>query len=147
MQRLLAGEHCPTVMYFGVLKKEQRDVITQIEAEVFKHWDNLSTSPPKSRPRTEQEREVTGLKVLTCDRSGRFGFPEHVMNKFPTGSEHHQALDRIKKDFEEEFPQHSGGGDTSNPPGSGSQRIVGRPDYTIEWRCAPQCGPTCAAGG
>ena len=73
---------------------------------------------------------------MTCDRAGRFGFPEHVLSKFAAGSEQHMALQKLKKSFEEEFPQRNAG--SPAPPGTSSERRVsGVPDYTIEGGAQP----------
>lgn len=131
VQRSLEGERVP-VEYYGMFRKDQKDIVTALEEEVYKHWDDLPTSPAKTRPHKEAKVEISGLKLLTCDASGHFGFPEHLLSKFSAGSEHHQSILKKKKEFENEFPQHAA--DASQPgPGSGNPgRISGRPDYTIE---------------
>ena len=54
-----------------------------VETFCLRYWDNLPTSPAKTRTRTEQVVNVTGLQLVSCTRRGQAGWPERVMEKFP----------------------------------------------------------------
>ncbi|CAK9004718.1 FO synthase subunit 1, partial [Durusdinium trenchii] len=129
VRRTLAGEHQPPVIYYGLMRKEHKDVSTQIETEVFQHWDSLSTSPAKTRPRPSAEVEtVSGLKLLTHDSDGNFGFPEHIMRKFEKDTEEYKKLAKLKADFEKEAPSRAAAPRTRD---GGAPRVRGQPDFSI----------------
>lgn len=51
----------------------------------LRHWDDLSTSPAKTRPRQEERVQITGLQLLAVDSAGRPSWPAHLDGKFHAG--------------------------------------------------------------
>lgn len=132
------------MVYYGLLRPEQKDVAATISADVFAHWDSLPTSPAKTRPRQTADLTVQGLSLLSCTANGP-GWPEHVMSKFPADSPEHGELQRMKEAFEKEFqPLGSDApapGETSSVGGETPRRTVprvsGRPDFEIDGGVRP----------
>eukprot|EP00438_Fugacium_kawagutii_P021571 Skav212155 [mRNA] locus=scaffold754:104394:116972:+ [translate_table: standard] len=129
VQRALAGSANPRVIYYGILRKEQKDLIAAMESQVYRHWDGLESSPPKTRPRTTTDLTVGGLKLLSCSASGP-GWPEYIAAKFPEGSAERAQILEMKTAFETQYPP--AGGQTAASAGSGPARVTGKPDFTIE---------------
>jgi len=131
VQRVLEGETRPPIVYYGMLKKDlHKSVVTSIESEIFSYWDSLPDSPAKTRPREASAFSgISGLKLMSCDSTGRPGFPDHVFGKFKAGSEHRKQLEKMKADFAEEFAS------TISQPVSGGHtvaRVAGSPDFTVD---------------
>ena len=130
VQRALTGSANPRVIYYGILRKEQKDLVAGIEAQVYRHWDGLESSPPKTRPRSVTDLTVGGLKLLSCSASGP-GWPEYIANKFPEGSSERAEIMGMKNSFEARYPPV--GRQTAGPgPQSGPARVTGKPDFTID---------------
>lgn len=104
--------------------------MAEIEADVFKHWDSLASSPAKTRPRPPAEEvKVEGLALCTFSAATGACWPDHVLEKFPVHSAEHKELTEMKNKFYEEFPRPSSNA-ASAAPGSAPPRAVGRPDFT-----------------
>ena len=132
MQRCLDGVTRPKVKYFGLLDNYQKDNISAIEDLVFRHWDNLPTSPPKTKPAPPRPAiDVSGLSILSCDAAGNAGWPDHILEKFPADSPQRKEIEALKQAFVSEFGsrvvQASQGRRDSRAP-----RVIGEPDFTVE---------------
>ena len=124
-------------MYYGcfrdsdVHKRVQRD----LEAMVFKHWDGLSSSPPKQRPRSQAAPDwnVEGLLLLSCTRSGPV-WPEHLDSKFAANSPEAKEIQELKQSFLSEFPAISEPGQAAAGAGARAPtvRAAGQPDFSVD---------------
>ena len=130
VQRTLSGENSPAVTYYGIMRKDQKDLVSVIETEVYQHWDNLESSPPKHRQRAHVDLTVGGLKILSCSASGP-GWPEFILSKFIEGSAEHTDLKQMKQIFEAEYPP-PGNTAPAASVGGGPARVTGQPDFTID---------------
>ncbi|CAK9064704.1 FO synthase subunit 1 [Durusdinium trenchii] len=127
-----AGEQ-PPVVYYGIMRDSATSQLRSLlETAVFKHWDGLATSPPKTRPREAPPvTKITGLSLLSVDAAGNPIFPTRILDKFSDGP-HRKALERMRDDFSQEFPQESsrtGGGGTQ---GQSAPRVSGQCDFSID---------------
>lgn len=102
VQRLLEGT-APVVHYYGMFSPSQKQTAEALESTIYQHWDSLATSPPKSRPRIAVEQTIEGLHFLTMQGKTP-GWPPHVLDKFPPESNERKELEKLKKEFEREFP-------------------------------------------
>lgn len=132
VHRSLAGEQ-PPVVYYGIMRDSATSQLRSLlETAVFKHWDGLATSPPKTRPREAPPvTKITGLSLLSVDAAGNPIFPTRILDKFSDGP-HRKALERMRDDFSQEFPQESsrtGGGGTQ---GQSAPRVSGQCDFSID---------------
>ena len=137
MERSLEGAS-PKVIYYGcfregdVHKRMQRE----LESLVFRHWDDLSSSPPKQRPRSEAAADwnVEGLVLLSCTRSGPV-WPEHLDSKFAANSSEAREIQELKQSFLSEFPATSEPGQASATgagAGGPTLRATGQPDFSVD---------------
>lgn len=129
-QRRINGER-PCVVYFGASREQSHvHMRPMLEANFFKYWDDLSTSPSKTRPRVETSSgQITGLSLLSCDAAGQPRFPDHILERIPSNDPHHKALVKMKEEFLKEFPQQrkaSGVATTASP------RVSGDCDFSID---------------
>ena len=134
VQRVLEGESRPPIVYYGMLKKDlHKPVVTAIESAVFSHWDSLPESPAKTRPREVSAfNGISGLKLMSCDSTGRPGFPDHIFGKFKAGSDHRKQLEKMKADFAEEFASTISQPVSASPGGRTVARVAGSPDFTVD---------------
>ena len=131
VKRVLDGQTQPQMVYYGVMREEHKRVMSDIEADVFQYWDNLSTSPAKTRPRpTSAEVRVEGLSICSYTAAGAV-WPEHLLEKFPRDSAHHKELLDLKAKFIAEFPAaaDSPSRASAGAPSTALPRAVGRPDF------------------
>ena len=99
-----------------------------MESEIFKYWDSLPTSPPKSRPRAEATLTISGLHLMSFS-GGRPGWPEHIMNKFSPDSVQRKNIEKMKEEFLAEF------GASARPEPNSARtvpRVSGAPDFTVD---------------
>ncbi|CAK9069269.1 FO synthase subunit 1, partial [Durusdinium trenchii] len=101
MDRLLAGNQHPKIKFFLVLRPDQKDVLHQLEQQVYSHWDNSSTAPPKQRERSRQEQPQ--LQVF-CWAGGAPQMPEAVLKKFPQGTPQHQEVLKMEAELRALWP-------------------------------------------
>ena len=131
VQRSLQRE-APLVRYFGVLREDQKDVVSAIRSDLFQHWDSLPDSPPKVRPRPETAPiNTSGLHLLSCDASGTPCWPDSLLDKFVVGTSEHIALLKLKESFLAEFPPPSNSGPNRQAPGN-QVRVSGTCDFAID---------------
>ena len=120
----------PPLVYYGILNKNQKTVVSALETQVFQHWDGLESSPPRSRPQTEESSvAIDGLSLLSCDSSGRPGWPDHVMEKFREDSHCRALLQKMKDDFMNEFKSRM---PESVTPSRTVPRVTGSPDFSVD---------------
>ena len=134
IERSLKGEK-PSTIYYGLLREGQKDIIATLESDVFKHWDGLGSSPPKTRPRSEVCINITGLALLTCDAAGNPGWPPHLSDKFPAESMQGKRLQELKANCEKEFPAAAVTTQTSR--GRAPTRASGDCDFSVNNGEAP----------
>ena len=136
MERSLEGAS-PKVIYYGCFREGDvhKRVQRELESLVFKHWDDLSSSPPKQRPRSEAAADwnVEGLVLLSCTRSGLV-WPEQLDGKFATNSPEAREIQELKQSFLSEFPATSEPGQASAGAGAGGStvRATGQPDFSVD---------------
>ena len=99
-----------------------------MESEIFKYWDSLHTSPPKSRPRAEATLAISGLNLMSFS-GGRPGWPEHIMNKFRPDSIQRKNIEKMKDEFVAEFGASAG---PESSTGRTVARVSGAPDFTVD---------------
>ena len=133
LARLLDGSsRRPPVHYIGCFRSEQEDVKTQLEEQVYKHWGQSSTAPPRNRP--SESLPEPSLVLLTWNNSAP-GFPDSILSKFPEGSAAYHEMVNLKKKLVMQFPEAA-----SAPQQAQSQqsraatraRAAGQPDFTVE---------------
>ncbi|CAK9000672.1 unnamed protein product [Durusdinium trenchii] len=131
VRRLLEGETRPKLSYYGMFRKDQKQVVANIEGEIFEHWDGLPTSPPKTRPRDPAPHltAIAGLSLMSLDSVGQPGWPDHVLNKFKADSEHRRKLEKMKADFLQEFKVPA---QAKASVSRGPVRVTGAPDFTVD---------------
>ena len=126
-KRNLAGEQ-PKVIYYGLLRNDQRKIVHDVETEVFNHWDDSPGAPPKTRPRTAPAPpDVQGLVLVNYTTAGGPRWPDSLDQKFLTGSQQHKEIAVIKEKFLAEFPPAVGIGSGGSP--ATVPRAVGQPQF------------------
>lgn len=130
--RTLQRELKPDVVYYGMFRREQenKSVCPNIDSAVFKHWDDLASSPPKTRQRPEALFQVAGLSLASCTTSGQIAWPSHVDTKFPEGSEQKKVVEKLKAEFMAEFPET--GSSESARRTQATPRVQGSPDFSVD---------------
>lgn len=127
-QRTLRGDATPRVIYYGMFRKSQLPVVASVQADVFKHWDELPSSPPKRRPAPECTQQPPVLNLLTFS-GGVPGWPAHLSQKFDADSEEARSLQKLKEEFEALCPSHSQAPVSATAP---TPRVVGAPDFNVD---------------
>ena len=132
--RALDGITRPKIKYFGLLDNSQKDVVTMIESQVFKYWDDLATSPAKTRPAPPiPQVNISGLSLLSCSAAGKLTWPQSIMEKFPPESNQYKSMLKLKQDFEAEFGDRVvAEGVQSRSGQSRPARVSGQPDFTVD---------------
>lgn len=134
-QRILRGETTPRVIYYGMFRKSQASVIDSVQNDVFKHWDDLPSSPPKRRPTPENTQPPPVLNLLTFS-GGVPGWPAHISQKFDADSPEARNLQKLKEEFEALCPnraQAPGPVSVAVPP----PRVAGAPDFNVDGGATP----------
>lgn len=134
-QRILRGETTPRVIYYGMFRKSQASVIDSVQNDVFKHWDDLPSSPPKRRPTPENTQPPPVLNLLTFS-GGVPGWPAHISQKFDADSPEARNLQKLKEEFEvlcPNRPQAPGPVSVAVPP----PRVAGAPDFNVDGGATP----------
>lgn len=125
------------LMYYGLFREDaqHKKVLADLEFKVFRHWDSLDTSPPKTRPRPQSTLMVDNLHLLSCTAAGPI-WPDALLTKFKAETTEHKELLALKDSFEREFPPPR---DTSTTTSASAlpPRVSGLPDFTIEHGAKP----------
>eukprot|EP00435_Cladocopium_sp_Y103_P070774 s395_g36.t1 len=112
------------VFYFGLLRENQKDVIDFVEESVYTHWDGQPNAPAKTRPR--EVAQAPDLKLILW-QNHRPVFPNALLSKFSSDSDHHSEIKKLKGLVEGLWP--AGPSGDSSTTGA-SLRAVGSPDLT-----------------
>lgn len=130
--RTLQQELKPDVVYYGMFRREQqhKSVCPAIDTAVFKHWDDLASSPPKTRQRPEASFQIAGLSLASCTTNGQIAWPSHIETKFPEGSEQRKVVEKLKATFMAEFPE-TGSSESARRP-QAPPRVQGSPDFSVD---------------
>ena len=139
MERSLENAR-PAVTYYGVFREEgvgavnakgeiHKRVLTELDMKVFQHWDDMASSPAKTRPKAQTDQSVEGLTLLSCTAAGPV-WPATLTGKFPAESAEHKELMELKQTFEKEFPPQVEGGGA--PTVRKTMRVTGQPDFSID---------------
>ncbi|CAK9024496.1 FO synthase subunit 1, partial [Durusdinium trenchii] len=134
----------PDLIYYGVFRDDSdrpgasqihKKVLHDIESKIFQHWDGLSSSPSKTRPKSQPSRLVSGLTLISCTEQGPM-WPSSLNSKFAAGSPEAKELETLMKEFNTEFPPPSNtntsSGTTATTPASTTQRASGQPDFSVD---------------
>ncbi|CAK9114864.1 Uncharacterized protein SCF082_LOCUS53189 [Durusdinium trenchii] len=121
----------PQAHYLGFVKKENYSKTQEALSElVYAHWDQSDESGPKARPRSENNNEPIGLKILAMV-NGTVVWPDSLGTRFPAGSMEHKELEKKRLDFVAKYPQPAG--DTVQPARpTQTARSTARPDFSID---------------
>ena len=119
----------PDIMYIGVLRPSQKDVVQALEKQVYDDWDSSAQAPAKRRPRSAAEQP--SLSML-CWVNGVPKIPETLLNKFPLGSSHRHEIEELQKKLEKMWPapQQQQGPQGGQDRARGVERTSINPDLT-----------------
>ncbi|CAK8999970.1 FO synthase subunit 1 [Durusdinium trenchii] len=124
---LAASPSTQSMKYFGVFRADQKDILNQLEEQIYSSWDASSDAPPKQRERSAQEKPELG--ILRWDQ-GVPKFTEDILRKFPQGCAQNAAVLKLEKELESFWPRPanhgSGSGKGDSAPAS-SPRVTGEP--------------------
>lgn len=124
---LAASPSTQSMKYFGVFRADQKDILNQLEEQIYSSWDASSDAPPKQRERSAQEKPELG--ILRWDQ-GVPKFTEDILQKFPQGCAQNAAVLKLEKELESFWPRPanhgSGSGKGDSAPAS-SPRVTGEP--------------------
>ena len=131
MERSLEGNQQKRLIYYGLFRDEppHKKVLTEMESTVFGHWDDLPSSPPKTRPHSQRSRMVDGLSIISCTSAGPI-WPESLTTKFKADSAEGRELKALQEKFESEFPPPQVAPASGNTNGERVQRVSGQPDFS-----------------
>ena len=131
----------PEVIYYGIFREDpeskpgapaiHKKVQGEIEAKVFQHWDALSTSPAKTRPKPQTNRCVEGLSLLSSTDQGPV-WPGSLDSKFNAESAEGKELLALKQAFLAEFPPSEAARGQGNRTTPAQVRATGQPDFSVE---------------
>ena len=132
----------PEVIYYGIFRDDaeskpgttsiHRKVLGEIETKVFQHWDGLSSSPAKTRPKPQTNRCVEGLSLLSSTDQGPV-WPDSLDAKFTSESAEGKELLALKQAFLSEFPPSETARSPQGPRSTPTQgRATGQPDFSVE---------------
>ena len=119
-----------TIYYFGFVPQESyNDTVASIRDMVYKHWDALSTSPPKTRPASEETAVAPpALQLLAWQtHEGRPKFPEALLTRYDEGTEEHAVIAAKKAEFDALYPPLETFGHTTSPG-----RVGGTCDFAFD---------------
>ena len=132
------------MIYYGIFREDptsstmtvksdlHRKVQVELETLVFKHWDGLSSSPAKIRPKPAVDMSVEGLALVSSTASGPT-WPSSLLQKFAPDSAEAKELEGMKCQFEKEFPPVEPSPQTSSAANTAKlRRVGGQCDFSIE---------------
>ena len=131
----------PKIIYYGIFRDDadskpgttatHRKVLAEIEAKVFQHWDALSSSPAKTRPKPQTNRCVEGLSLVSSTEQGPV-WPDSLDAKFPSESPEGKEVLALKQAFLAEFPASEARGQPGIRSKEPQLRATGQPDFSVE---------------
>ena len=122
----------PAVTYYGLLRADQRDVITMLEAQCYQRWDLAPDSPARQRPPDATSQPPAQLSCLTWSNDLP-GFPQELLAKFADGTHEHAQMAKLKSEFDALVPEAARAPAARTETSSGSSsRARGSPDFTID---------------
>ena len=120
-----------TIHYFGFVQEGYKDAVAAIRDMVYKRWDGLPTSPPKTRPSAEKDAASSppALQILSWQtQEGRPKFPDSLVTRYDEGTDEHAVIAQKKAEFDDMFPPAETRGHPTSAPG----RVGGACDFAFD---------------
>lgn len=138
------------MVYFGLLRADQGDVVKSLGSQLYDHWDRSRHAPEKKRPREPIEPPTLGALSFS---DGKIGFPDALINKFAKTDPEYKVMLDLKAEVmdtarssvpvaveradpaQEQSLSRQGSQQALQSPSA--PRAVGRPDWSIDGGAKP----------